>query len=137
MAKQGDFLSKIGQEISKEEKTITDTFSGIMGKKNVKSGATTPPAPAKAIQQNTVTVTQSPQVVIKKPFDIKIYMQAVKLFFPDFFGKKIPYFFKNIGPVMKKAPDWFKRLPQDEQAAYVGVFVAPLLIIIGVVLFLI
>ena len=88
MAKQGDFLSKIGQEISKEEKTITDTFSGIMGKKNVKSGATTPPAPAKAIQQNTVTVTQSPQVVIKKPFDIKIYMQAVKLFFPDFFGKK-------------------------------------------------
>lgn len=71
----------------------------------------------------------------KKQFDIGIYFKAVGLAFDDFFNKKLPYFFKNMGPVLKKFPDWFTQLPNDEKISY-GVFVfGNVLVLAGIVLF--
>ena len=69
-----------------------------------------------------------------KPFDMNIYFKAVGMAFDDFFNKKLPYFFKNMGPALKNFPDWFGKLPQDEQISY-GVYVlGNVLVIVGIVL---
>ena len=73
----------------------------------------------------------------KKPFNFNLYMKAVNLFFKDFFGKKVPYFFKNIGPSFKKFPEWWKKLPQDEQISYGVLLLGDLMLIIGVVLLIV
>ena len=73
----------------------------------------------------------------KKPFDINLYFKAVGIFFNDFFGKKIPYFFKNMGPVMKKFPNWWKKLPQDEQISYGVLLLGHMMVIVGIVLIII
>ncbi len=70
----------------------------------------------------------------KKAFDIKLYMKAVQMFFQDFFTKKLPYFFKNMGPVLKGAPAWWNRLPQDEQISYGVLALGHLMFIAGIVL---
>jgi len=70
-----------------------------------------------------------------KPFDLNLYFKAVGIFFNDFFGKKIPYFFQNMGPVFGKAGEWWNRLPQDEQISYTLVAVGNLMFVAGVVLF--
>ncbi|NQU79784.1 hypothetical protein HQ545_08515 [Candidatus Woesearchaeota archaeon] len=70
----------------------------------------------------------------KKGFDINSYMKACNNFVNDFFPKKIPFFFRNIGSVMKNSPNWFKGLPQDEQLVYGVLATGPLFIIVGVVL---
>ena len=86
----------------------------------------------------TSTAHPSARAGIKsKPFDINIYFQAVGLFFSDFFGKKVPYFFKNMGPVMNKFPGWWNKLPQDEQISYGGVLLGFVLILVGAVLFVV
>ncbi|MBI5398402.1 hypothetical protein HZB03_02960 [Candidatus Woesearchaeota archaeon] len=70
-----------------------------------------------------------------KAFDINLYFKAVGMAFDDFFNKKLPYFFKNLGPVFKKFPDWFTKLPNDEKISY-GVYVlGNILVIVGIVLF--
>lgn len=134
IAKQGDFFSKLGEELGKEEKSIVGSVTKMFGKKPSKQAFDQSKAAVQIMSQNQ-QVDQN--AVVKKPFDIKVYFQAVQLFFTDFFGQKLPYFFKNIGPVMKKFPDWFNKLSQDEKIAYIGVFVSPVFIIVGVVLFFI
>ena len=74
---------------------------------------------------------------VMKPFYINLYMKAVNLFFSDFFGKKVPYFFKNMGPVMKQFPDWWKKLPQDEQISYDVLSLGGVMFVVGVVLLII
>jgi hypothetical protein len=73
----------------------------------------------------------------KKPFDIKLYMKAVSMFFNDFFKKKLPYFFKNIGPVLKGASAWFSTLPGDEKAAYGVLVFGHLFLLLGIVFFIV
>ena len=73
----------------------------------------------------------------KKPFDIKIYNIAMQDAFSKFFKKQVPYFFKNIQPVMKKAPEWWKKQKQDEQIAYVGWVTGHLLMLIGIILLIV
>jgi hypothetical protein len=73
----------------------------------------------------------------KKGFDFGLYMKAVGMAFNDFFGKKLPYFFKNIGPVMKNFPNWWKKLPQDEQISYGVLLLGNLMVIMGIVLVII
>ena len=72
-----------------------------------------------------------------KPFDIGMYFTAVGMFFSDFFGKKLPYFFKNIGPVMSNFPNWWGKLKQDEQISYGVLMLGHVMLIVGVVLFII
>ncbi len=70
----------------------------------------------------------------KPGFDFKLYLRSVQLFFQDFFGKKLPYFFKNIGPVMKNAPVWWGGLPQDEQISYGLLGLGSMMFVAGIVL---
>jgi hypothetical protein len=72
--------------------------------------------------------------VKKKGFDLNLYMKAVSMFFSDFFGKKLPYFFKNIGPSFKRFPEWWKKTPQDEQLAYGLLVLGDLMLVVGIVL---
>lgn len=73
----------------------------------------------------------------KPGFDINMYMKAVQLFFKDFFGKKVPAFFKNPGPYLKNFPVWWGGLKQDEQISY-GVFgLGSLMFVTGIVLFIV
>lgn len=72
-----------------------------------------------------------------KGFDINTYFKAVQLFFSDFFGKKLPMFFKNPGPYLKGAPDWFSGLPQDEKISYGVLAGGHVLFIVGIVLFIV
>jgi hypothetical protein len=84
--------------------------------------------------------TQSPKAATpgtKKGFDINIYFKAVGIFFNDFYGKKVPYFFKNTGAVMKKFSPWWGRLPQDEQISYGVLLLGHLMIIVGIVLIIV
>jgi hypothetical protein len=73
----------------------------------------------------------------KKGFDFNMYMKAVGIFFNDFYGKKVPYFFKNTGAVMKKFSPWWGKLPQDEQISYGVLLLGHVMIIVGIVLIII
>lgn len=73
----------------------------------------------------------------KKGLDLNLYMKAVSMSFSDFFGKKLPYFFKNIGPSFKKFPEWWKKTPQDEQIAYGLLVLGDVLLVVGIVLLII
>ena len=64
-------------------------------------------------------------------------MKAVSMFFSDFYGKKVPYFFKNMGPVLRGFPAWWKKLPQDEQLSYGAIAVGHVMLIVGIVLFIV
>jgi len=79
-------------------------------------------------------VKKVPKPGDKKPFDIKLYIQAVKIWAPDFWKVKMSYFFHNFKPVMKKSPDWFKALPNDEKASYGIILLGNILVITGIVL---
>jgi hypothetical protein len=72
-----------------------------------------------------------------KGFDINIYFKAVGNAFDDFFNKKLPYFFKNLGPSFSKFPDWFSRLPNDEKASYGAFVFGGLLFVVGIVLLIV
>jgi hypothetical protein len=72
-----------------------------------------------------------------KPFDINLYFRAVGIWFNDFTQRKVPYFFQNFVPVMKGAPNWFKRLPQDEQVSYGVLVLGHVMIVTSVVLFIV
>ncbi|MFH1064867.1 MAG: hypothetical protein V1729_07315 [Candidatus Woesearchaeota archaeon] len=93
------------------------------------------PGAARSPSQNTGTAT--PQQSVKKEFDINLYFKAVGLFFNDFFGKKMPYFFQNMGPVMQNAPNWWNKLPQDEQISYGVMVFGGFLFVAGIVLFVV
>lgn len=120
---------------------IFEKIGSVMGAKvsKPKTGVT-PGVPAAAVKPG-VARAQVPVAGVpgvsgpKKPFDFNMYMKAVNLFFNDFFNKKLPYFFKNIGPVMKKASDWFNKLPGDEKAAYGVLVFGHLFLILGIVFF--
>lgn len=94
---------------------------GAAGTPQGKSAQKTPASPAGA----------------KKPFDINLYFKALGLFFNDFSKNKLPYFFKNMGPVMQNAPNWWNKLPQDEQAAYGAMGFGGFLFLVGIVLFVV
>ncbi len=72
-----------------------------------------------------------------KGFDINLYFDALNNFVSDFFGKKIPYFFKNMGSVLQDFPGWFSSMPQDEQITYVVILLGNLMIVTGFVLFIV
>ncbi len=98
-----------------------------------------PPAPQQAMQAAQRAPAQrqatQPAAPVNKPFDINIYFQAVGLFFNDFFGKKLPYFFNNMGPVLNKAGTWWNKLPQDEQISYAVMIFGDLMLVAGIALF--
>ncbi|MFC1741425.1 hypothetical protein ACFL3V_02730 [Nanoarchaeota archaeon] len=105
----------------------------------VRPGAAVPSAkalPGKAGAPATGVPVVTPPGV-KKAFDIKLYFKAVGLFFNDFFKKKLPYFFKNMGPVLKQAVPWWNKLPNDEKASYGVLALGHVLIITGIVLFIV
>jgi hypothetical protein len=104
-------------------------FSKIGKSMGAKPGTVSAPPSAKA--------GIKPPVPGSKPFDINLYFKAVGMFFSDFYGKKVPYFFQNMGPVMKKAPDWWKKLPQDEQISYGALGLGHVLLIVGIVLLIV
>ncbi|MBW2964332.1 hypothetical protein KY363_02635 [Candidatus Woesearchaeota archaeon] len=122
---------------------IGDIFSNItkairpMGKAPAKQGV--PPSVqagmAKKLPGSGVPTVSAPGA--KKPFDVNLYFKAVQLFFSDFFGKKVPMFFQDPGNYLKKAPDWFKRLPQDEQISYGVLAFGHVLFIVGIVLIIV
>jgi hypothetical protein len=72
-----------------------------------------------------------------KGFDFELYAKAVSEFFNDFFGKKIPYFFSNLGTVFRDMPEWWKNTSQDEQIAYAFLFLGFFMIITGAVLWIV
>ena len=72
--------------------------------------------------------------VKKKGLDLNLYLKAMSMSFSDFFGKKLPYFFKNIGPSFKKFPAWWKKTPQDEQIAYGLLVLGDVMLVVGIVL---
>ena len=55
--------------------------------------------------------------------DLNMYMKAVKVGVVKFFKEQAPYFFKNMKPILKKAPEWWKKQQKDEKIAY-GVWVS-------------
>jgi len=100
-------------------------FSKIGLSLGVKVKATSAPAP------------KANNAAGQKPFDINLYFKAVGMFFSDFYGKKVPYFFKNMGPVMNKFSSWWQKLPQDEQISYGVLTLGHVLLIVGIVLFIV
>ncbi|MBN1544974.1 hypothetical protein JW898_05955 [Candidatus Woesearchaeota archaeon] len=79
----------------------------------------------------------APSVGVAKKFDFNMYLKAVKMFFSDFFGKKVPYFFKNMGHVFKEFPVWWGKQKQDEQISYALVVLGNVMLIIGIVLLIV
>jgi hypothetical protein len=133
MAGIGDIFSSIKKAISPMGKAPAK--QGVAP--SVKAGAR--PGTAKQLPRSAPQ-TGMPRAAVpgpKKPFDINVYMKAVSIFFDDFFKKKVPMFFKNPGPYLKKAPDWFKTLPQDEQISYGALVFGHVLFIVGIVLFIV
>ena len=97
-----------------------------------------PKVPAAAPSANAgMAVPKAGVPGVKKGFDVNLYMKAVGMFFSDFFGKKLPYFFKNIGPVMKNFPSWWGKLPQDEQISYGVLALGHVMFVVGIVLFVV
>jgi hypothetical protein len=125
MAGVGDIFGKIGGAL------------GIKPKAKPAAGPPSARAGIKPAAGRAAPAARAPVPGAKKPFDIKLYMKAVNLFFKDFFGKKVPYFFKNMGPVFKAAPAWWKRLPQDEQISYGVLILGFVMIITGIVLWIV
>ena len=94
-----------------------------------------PAAPATAAPSQKAGI--KPTSTGKKPFDINLYFKAVGMAFSDFFGKKISYFFKNMGPVFKNFPNWWGKLPQDEQISYGVLLLGHMMVLVGIVLIII
>lgn len=123
------FLKKIG--ILKDTGTKTPSVSpGVANAPSVRAGVTAPKSMAR-------DVPKAGMPGAKKGFNINIYMKAVGMFFSDFYGKKVPYFFKNIGPVLKGFPRWWGKLPQDEQISYGAIALGHVMVIVGIVLFIV
>ncbi len=115
------FLKKIG--ILKDTGTKTPSAApGAANTPSAKAGVAVPKAGAPGA---------------KKGFDINMYMKAVGMFFSDFYGKKLPYFFKNMGAVLKGFPGWWGKLPQDEQISYGAIALGHVMVIVGIVLFIV
>lgn len=93
--------------------------------------------PSDRFDPNKKKGTSEQKGVTPKGFDINLYIIAWQNFFEDFFSKKIPMFFQDIGGYLKKFPDWFNMQKTEEQVCYVGVMVAPFLIIVGIVLMIV
>ena len=70
----------------------------------------------------------------KKGFNFGLYVKAVGVFFNDFFGKKISYFFSNLGTVFSDLPRWWGKQEQDEKAAYGFLLVGNIMFVVGIVL---
>lgn len=100
-----------------------------------KAGASATAKPAGAGTAGAVPKSGVPGE--KKGFDINMYMKAVGLFFSDFYGKKLPYFFKNMGPVLKGFPGWWGKLPQDEQLSYGAVALGHVMVVVAIVMFIV
>lgn len=112
---------------------ISDIFKAIGLLKEVNKGGGGPPS-ARAGMAGMQSV---PSGMPAGKFDFNKYMQAWQLFFQDFFGKKVPYFFKNIGPVMNQAGPWISSLPQDEKIAYGVLAGGHVFVLLGIVLLIV
>jgi hypothetical protein len=115
MAGIGDMFQKIAQAFKGKSGT-PDAAAAAASKKQQTPGLPTPPS---------------------QGFDFNIYMQAVQIFFNDFFGRQVPEFFKDPMPKLKNFPVWWKKQKQDEQLAYGGVLLGFVMIIVGVVLIIV
>jgi hypothetical protein len=111
---------------------IGDIFKAIGLVKEVKKGGTAPggvaPPPGGVPKAG---------VPGQKPFDINLYFKAWGIFFQDFFGKKVPYFFKNIGDLLPQTPDWYMGLQTDEKVSYGVLAGGHVLVIVGIVLLIV
>ena len=72
-----------------------------------------------------------------KPVEFQLYMVAVQNASKEFFQKKLPWFFKNMGPAFKNFQPWWKKQKQDEQIAIVGWITGHLLMLIGIILLIV
>lgn len=70
-------------------------------------------------------------------FNIQLYFKAVQLFGKDFFGKLVPEFFKDPQSHLQNFSSWWAKQKQDEQAAYGGVLLGSLMVVIGIVLIIV
>lgn len=77
--------------------------------------------------------SSAPGASAGKAIDLRLYFKALGIFFKDFFGKKIIYFFKNFVPVIKGFSIWFNKQTNAEKIAYAMIPVAFILIIVGIV----
>lgn len=84
--------------------------------------------PQNSAAQGASTVSAS------KGIDLRLYFKAFGIFFKDFFGKNIPYFFKNFVLVMKGFSLWFNKQTNAEKIAYAMIPVAFILIIVGILI---
>ena len=117
---------------------VTSQVKGLFSKSGSKQGTqkklpakgATTPAPGSAPKMAGAPGQQ-------KAFDINTYFKAVGLFGQDFFGKKVPAFFKKPDDYIKQFPVWVQGLPQDEQIAYGVLCMGPVFIIVGIVLILV
>ncbi|MBU2561822.1 MAG: hypothetical protein KKD17_05990 [Nanoarchaeota archaeon] len=104
------------------------------------TGAKMPEAKPRAAPPSAragITPGAAPSDSGAKKFDFNMYLKAVNLFFNDFFGKKVPYFFKNMGPVLKESPVWWGSQKQDEQISYALVVLGNVMFIVGIVLLIV
>ena len=69
----------------------------------------------------------------QKGFDFNIYMQAVQIFFKDFFTRQVPEFFKDPVNKLRNFLPWWKKQKQDEQIAFGGVLAGFIMIISAVI----
>ncbi|MBW2971776.1 hypothetical protein KY359_01950 [Candidatus Woesearchaeota archaeon] len=95
------------------------------------------PAKKAGAPQSAGAAKPVPEPGGKKPFDFNMYIKAWGIFFDDFFKKKVPYFFKNIGPVFKEFPIWWGKQKQDEQIAYALLILGNVMFIMGIVMFIV
>ncbi|MFC1722898.1 hypothetical protein ACFL0V_02065 [Nanoarchaeota archaeon] len=155
MADVKNIFKQVGDSLKQKEKDLAKGVKGAeakaqaavqakMGKPGAKPVARPGVKPVAGAVAKPVVAAQpagaKPTVVppgMKKPFDINIYMIAVQNASNKFFKEQVPYFFKNIKPVMQKAGPWWKGLKQDQQMAYAGWAFGHVLMLVGIVLLIV
>ena len=110
---------------------------GNMMTSKPKQDASLPPSMRAGMKPATGSVPKAGVPGANKPFDINLYFTAVGMFFNDFFNKKLPYFFQNMGPVFSNFPNWWGKLPQDEQISYGVLAAGHVMFVVGIVLFIV
>lgn len=130
MAGLDDIINKIKGLIFVQPKAM----KGVPGKPGAAGSQTAAPKPGTAPK---MAGTPGGAQGDGKKFDFNMYLKAVKLFGQDFFGKKIPYFFRNLGPVLKGFPVWWSGLAQDEQISYGCLCLGNVMMVTGLVLLIV
>ncbi|MFQ5474932.1 MAG: hypothetical protein ACE5DM_03790 [Candidatus Nanoarchaeia archaeon] len=69
---------------------------------------------------------------VGKKFDLNLFIRATQDFWTKLFKVSVPAFFKDPLDYLKKYPDWFGGLANDEKAAHIIVFTGVLFVILGI-----